>query len=139
MVQRKIDEEKKHGVGEGMVPRQFLDLGPSTAEVEDHVSNSSSDERTRSSTPHNNNGKSEIGREGSPDSESQGWGPNKLQKLNPTNAIEQSNAEATMRKARVSVRARSEAPMVSDCVLRSTSKFIKKETSYNFKVINLSK
>lgn len=129
----KSSEEKKHE----MVPRQFMDLGPS-AET-DEISNSSSEERTRSVTPQNhfeaastkNNGKLEmvphdqenssfrdgkrIGGDESPESESQGWNPNKVQKLNPASsankAIEQS-AEATMRKARVSVRARSEAPMV---------------------------
>lgn len=53
-----------------------------------------------------------IGREESPESETQGWGPNnKVQKLSSAKGIDQSN-EATMRKARVSVRARSEAPMV---------------------------
>lgn len=112
-----------------MVPRQFLEIGPSgTAEIDDRVSNSSSDERTRSNTPQNNhveggtrdhmrnnNGKNELVREESPDgSESQGWGPNKVQKLNPpSNVPDQPTAEATMRKARVSVRARSEASMVS--------------------------
>ncbi|XP_037493373.1 probable WRKY transcription factor 31 [Jatropha curcas] len=132
VVQGKPDE-KKHEV----VPRQFLDLGPS-AEA-DEISNSSSDERTRSSTPQTNidaasvrnNGKLEmgsydqenssfrdgkrIGREESPESESQGWNPNKLQKLNSSanKGIDQST-EATMRKARVSVRARSEAPMITD-------------------------
>lgn len=125
-------EEKNQGVGTGgMVPRQFLEIGPSgtTAEVDDQVSNSSSDERTRSNTPqveagtirdhtrNNNNGKN--GREDSPESESQGWGPNnKVQKLNNpsnsnnNNAMDQSTTDATMRKARVSVRARSEASMV---------------------------
>ncbi|KAL9320815.1 hypothetical protein ACSQ67_012654 [Phaseolus vulgaris] len=120
--------DKTYAVGGGKIPRQFLDIGPSgAAEVDDQVSDSSSDERTRSSTPQNNNnevgtrdgaknvnGKRELGREGSPDSESQGWGPNKLQKVSPSNAIDQSTTEATMRKARVSVRARSEAPMISD-------------------------
>lgn len=121
-------EEKKQGVGGGRVPRQFLEIGPSgtAAEVDDQVSNSSSDERTRSNTPQieaagttrdhivrNNNGKN--GREESSDSESQGWGSNKVQKiLNPSNPIDQSTTEATMRKARVSVRARSEASMISD-------------------------
>ena len=109
-----------------MAPRQFLDLVPAgTTEVDDQVSGSSSDERTRSGTPQNNNtgvgtrdyvrnnnGKNEMGREESPDSESQGWGPNKLQKPNPSNAMDQSTSETTMRKARVSVRARSAAPMV---------------------------
>ncbi|CAI8590631.1 unnamed protein product [Vicia faba] len=120
-------EEKIHGVDGGIVPRQFLEIGTNgTAEVDDRVSNSSSDERTRSNTPQNslieagardhirnNNGKN--GREDSPDSESQGWGPNKVQKiLNSSNVAEQSATEATMRKARVSVRARSEASMISD-------------------------
>nr|AFX83940.1 WRKY super family protein [Hevea brasiliensis] len=119
-------EEKKHEV----VPRQFLDLGPS-AET-DEMSHSSSDERTRSATPLANmetasvknsanqenssfrDGK-RIGREESPDSGSQGWNHSKVQKLNspPSKGIDQST-EATMRKARVSVRARSEAPMITD-------------------------
>lgn len=92
------DEEKNHG---GNVPRQFLDLGPSgTTEVDDQVSNSSSGERTRSSTPPNNKDKKET----DPDTE----------KLNSSNTTDPSTPEATMRKARVSVRARSEAPMISD-------------------------
>ncbi|KAK7264453.1 hypothetical protein RJT34_32062 [Clitoria ternatea] len=99
VVERKLAEERKHEVGVETVPKQFLDLGPS-------VSNSSSDERTRSSTPQNN----KKDKDKDPDSESQGWDSNKLQKLNPP----QSTPEATMRKARVSVRARSEAPMISD-------------------------
>ncbi|KAJ7967723.1 WRKY transcription factor [Quillaja saponaria] len=130
VVERKSnDQEKKHGVDHGAVlarARQFIDLGPSGAadQMELEVSNSSSDERTRSSTPHNNNtttevaasksnGKSETGREESPESETQGWVSSKAQKLNAQKAIDQST-EATMRKARVSVRARSEAPMISD-------------------------
>ncbi|KAK7359802.1 hypothetical protein VNO77_01767 [Canavalia gladiata] len=118
-------EEKSNGIGGGKVPRQFLDIGPSgTAEVDDQVSDSSSDERTRSSTPQNNNtevgtrnnnNKNELGREESPDSESQGWAPNKVQKLNhSSSSMDPSTTESTMRKARVSVRARSEAPMISD-------------------------
>nr|QWQ79529.1 WRKY transcription factor protein 11 [Zanthoxylum armatum] len=139
VVEGKAEDKKLDQV---MVPRQFIDLGP-TAET-DEVSNSSSGERTLSGTPSNNvevvaskeyiksnNGKNEmvsfdqaadqnsngkrIGREESPESETQGWGPNnKVQKLNSANkGIDQSN-EATMRKARVSVRARSEAPMITD-------------------------
>ncbi|KAK2644535.1 hypothetical protein Ddye_019730 [Dipteronia dyeriana] len=133
----KLSDDKKP---ELMVPRQFLDLGPSAvaAEIDHEVSNniSSSEERTQSGTPPNKNeivsldqenssfrdGK-RINREESPESETQGgnWGPNKAQKLNnstaaaaPTKSIDQSSAEATMRKARVSVRARSEAPMITD-------------------------
>ncbi|KAB5533748.1 hypothetical protein DKX38_016834 [Salix brachista] len=129
-VEGKSSEEKKHE--DVVVPRQFMDLGPS-AET-DELSNSSSDERTPSGTPQNhaedaspkNNAKlphdqekstfrdgKRIGREESPESESQIW---KAQKLDPSAgraAIEQST-DATMRKARVSVRARSEAPMITD-------------------------
>ncbi|XP_019431427.1 PREDICTED: WRKY transcription factor 42-like isoform X2 [Lupinus angustifolius] len=112
VVQGKAHEEKKHGV----------------VEVDDQVSNSYSDERTRCSTPQkdkieattrdyvrNANGKNELAREESPNSESQGWGlNNKVQKMSPPSVMDQSNTEATMRKARVSVRARSEAPMITD-------------------------
>lgn len=96
-----------------MVPRQFLEITNGTTEVEDQVSNSSSDERTRSNTPQMRNSNGKTGREDSPESETQGWGPNKSQKiLNSSNVADQANTEATMRKARVSVRARSEASMV---------------------------
>ncbi|XP_016197481.2 probable WRKY transcription factor 31 [Arachis ipaensis] len=113
--QEQVDDEVVEGkVVVGGEARQLLDVGN-----DNQASDSSSDERTRSSTPHaqvgirnNSNGKNE--REDSPDSQSQAWGPapNKLQKPNPT--MDQSSSEATMRKARVSVRARSEAPMISD-------------------------
>ncbi|XVF27919.1 hypothetical protein REPUB_Repub14bG0151000 [Reevesia pubescens] len=134
-IQEEKSEVKKH---ELIVPRQFMDLGPSGAAETDELSHhSSSEERTRSGSPPNNvevvskdyiKSKNEIvpfdqetssfrqdgkriGREESPESES--WGPNKVQKLNPAKPIDQST-EATMRKARVSVRARSEAPMITD-------------------------
>ncbi|KAL3627449.1 DNA binding domain [Castilleja foliolosa] len=103
----KIDEK-----GRVIVPRQFLELGP------DERSNSLSDERTISGSPSRHNVETlsrnkRIGRDESPESE--GWGPQKAAKLNsmPSKPVDQS-AEATMRKARVSVRARSEAPMISD-------------------------
>ncbi|KAB2597015.1 WRKY transcription factor 31 [Pyrus ussuriensis x Pyrus communis] len=122
-----------------LVPRQFLNLGPrATAETnDDQVSNCSSEARTRSASPPQNidevvkndqigpldppnsnnfrDGK-RVGGDESPESESQGWVPNKVPKLNNSAApkpIDQST-EATMRKARVSVRARSEAPMITD-------------------------
>lgn len=98
---------------ETIVPRQFIDLGPTRAvgEAED-VSNSSSEDRTRSggssAAERRSNGK-RLGREESPETES-----NKIQKVNSTTPTTfDQTAEATMRKARVSVRARSEAPMVS--------------------------
>ncbi|KAI3456480.1 hypothetical protein Pfo_013143 [Paulownia fortunei] len=114
IVDRK-SEEKKQEMGGPIVPRQFLDLGPGAAnQMADEQSNSSSEERTLSGSPQNNlelSRNKRIGREESPESE--GWAPKKSPKLNPTKPVDQS-ADATMRKARVSVRARSEAPMISD-------------------------
>ncbi|CAI9783929.1 unnamed protein product [Fraxinus pennsylvanica] len=100
---RKSLEEKQEN-GKATVPRQFLDLGPAS-EI-DEPTNSSSEERTTSGSHHK-----KIGRAESPESDS--WGPNKIPKLNPSKPVDQST-EATMKKARVSVRARSEAPMISD-------------------------
>ncbi|GFP90189.1 WRKY transcription factor 6 [Phtheirospermum japonicum] len=114
IVHRK-SEEKIEEKGRAMVPRQFLELGPN--QMGDERSNSLSEERTVSGSPRNNmetlSRNKRIGREESPESE--GWGPQKAAKLNniPPKSADQS-AEATMRKARVSVRARSEAPMISD-------------------------
>ncbi|KAL9236953.1 hypothetical protein vseg_011558 [Gypsophila vaccaria] len=120
-----------------MVPRQFLDLGPSgNNETDEPTSQTLSDEdRTtldRSiGSPQNtvkvasnkdvvlyDHGK-RVREDSQEDSENnQGWVPNKIPKLNNVprvnSPVEQATAEATMRKARVSVRARSEAPMISD-------------------------
>ncbi|KAL6329924.1 hypothetical protein AAG906_039839 [Vitis piasezkii] len=124
-------DQKHSGNNNGgvVVPRQFIDLGlAAKAEVEE-PSLSSSEGRSgdRSGSPINNgevgskelelrkNEKKEyssgIGREESPDQGSQ-WGANKVPRLNPSKNVDQT--EATMRKARVSVRARSEAPMITD-------------------------
>ncbi|KAL1537305.1 DNA binding domain [Salvia divinorum] len=100
---RKCEDERKDNGGGA---RQFLELVP-------EQSNSVSEERTVSGSPQNNldaTRSKRTGREESPESES--WAPGS-KRLNPTNANQQS-IEATMRKARVSVRARSEAPMISD-------------------------
>ncbi|KAG2688358.1 hypothetical protein I3843_09G093500 [Carya illinoinensis] len=120
-------EETKQDVGGVVVPRQFMDLGPGAIAEITEVSQSSSEDRTISGSPRNiNTGKSEIvsfdkdqdgkkvGREESPESDTQGWVPNKVPKLNASKAIDHQSTEATMRKARVSVRARSEAPMITD-------------------------
>ncbi|GFY91728.1 WRKY DNA-binding protein 31 [Actinidia rufa] len=122
-------EDKKQESVLPLVPRQFMELGPSaTMETGDQPSQSSSEERTHSGLIHANkndivalnqekegnyrDGKA-IGREESPESE--GWGPNKVPKLSASKSGIDQAAEATMRKARVSVRARSEAPMVQRC------------------------
>ncbi|XP_047313306.1 probable WRKY transcription factor 31 [Impatiens glandulifera] len=122
--EKELEEKKKQS---SMVPRQFMDMGPSsiTGQDQDHhhepsTNISSSEERTLSgSTPPNRADQLVMTkrngiRDESPESE--GWsGPNKLPKLNSSGikAIDQAT-EATMRKARVSVRARSEATMISD-------------------------
>ncbi|GMI91457.1 hypothetical protein like AT1G62300 [Hibiscus trionum] len=130
-IQEVKSEAKKDEV---IVPRQYLGLLPysGTTEADHETLHPSSEERTRSGSPPNNveaasknyiKGKNEISeinpdgkridREESPESDGCGPTPNKVQKLNPEKLIEQST-DATMRKARVSVRARSEAPMISD-------------------------
>lgn len=95
------------------VPRQFMDLGPSS-----HSHDSSSEEKTLSGSTLNavelsknvdRDGKTNVGREDTPDSNV--WSSNKVPKLAVAENAEQIN-DATMRKVRVSVRARSEAPMV---------------------------
>ncbi|XP_049384524.1 probable WRKY transcription factor 31 isoform X2 [Solanum stenotomum] len=121
VVGAKTDEEKKKENNGTIVPRQFMELGPSGSKVdpmdEPSHSHSSSEERTLSGSPRNNmelvSRDKAINREESPESES--WAPNKAPKLmnSSSKPVEQST-EATMRKARVSVRARSEAPMISD-------------------------
>nr|QRX38910.1 transcription factor WRKY13 [Lilium regale] len=139
-----VGEEKKHenGSSGSMVPRQFMDLGPAaTADTE--PSHSSSGSGNRSTSPPNaaeavsrdyrlQNTTSgshkelvpfDTGRLGGPEGREyaravspEGWIPNKSPKLAPApvkSSAEQVQ-EATMRKARVSVRARSEAPMITD-------------------------
>lgn len=101
-------DQKSNSVdGKVMGPRQFMDLGlaataaASTAQT-DETSSEEGRRGARSRSPVN----CDDGREESPDNGSD-QGPNKDPKL-----IDSAAAEATMRKARVSVRARSEAPMV---------------------------
>ncbi|CAN6445552.1 unnamed protein product [Victoria cruziana] len=132
-IQEQRGEEDKIGVkladsgGRSITPRQFLDPGPgSGAQDTEDTLQSSSEERSheQSASPINMEAVSkelvsvhspDHLREESPDRASQGWMSNKSPKLNQTqnSSIEQA-AEATMRKARVSVRARSEAPMITD-------------------------
>ncbi|KAF8414121.1 hypothetical protein HHK36_002120 [Tetracentron sinense] len=108
-------EEKKGDVGEGLiVPRQFMDLGLAATAEMDEPSQSSSEGRTRDGSGSPRNIDKRIGREESPEQGLQGWVPNKVPKLNPSSESVDQSTEATMRKARVSVRARSEAPMITD-------------------------
>ncbi|XWS30961.1 hypothetical protein CRYUN_Cryun23aG0036100 [Craigia yunnanensis] len=130
MVEENLEQKKPNG---GLiVPRQFMDLGLAAAAAvdTDEPSLSSSEGRShdRSGSPNNNTevaskefglrkrGNSEegrrTGREDSPDQASQGWGANKVPRFNSSKNVDQT--EATIRKARVSVRARSEEPMITD-------------------------
>lgn len=127
---QKVVEKKGREDQNNVVPRQFMDLAPTgtgtvtgTTELMEELSHShsSSGERTISGSLNNNNmelqkNKGIMGREDSPESE--GWNPNKVSKLNNSNSnskvVIDNSADATMRKARVSVRARSEAPMITD-------------------------
>ncbi|KAG9132056.1 hypothetical protein Leryth_026986 [Lithospermum erythrorhizon] len=114
-----IDRKMKNQEDRGdIVPRQFMDLGRSS---EDLTTNSTSEERTLSIGGDNATKMVMGGREESPESES--WAPNKIPRFHNNNSPSSnkgipdhqvSSTEATMRKARVSVRARSEAPMISD-------------------------
>ncbi|KAI3711143.1 hypothetical protein L2E82_41015 [Cichorium intybus] len=99
------------------VPRQFMELGPSTHEL--IFRDSSSEEKTLSGSALNTIEMSKNvdrdgnthGREVTPDSDV--WTPNKAPKLTVPKEVDQTN-DPTMRKVRVSVRARSEAPMITD-------------------------
>ncbi|KAL4555542.1 hypothetical protein LXL04_038164 [Taraxacum kok-saghyz] len=120
------DHKTSNEGGEVMiVPRPFMDLGlaaPTAVETEE-ISQSSSDghdEHSRSPTLHTNSTNIDH-REESPEQGSQAirTGSNKVPRLsssknnNSSTNIDQAT-EATIRKARVSVRARSEAPMIAD-------------------------
>ncbi|KAH6775954.1 hypothetical protein C2S52_013515 [Perilla frutescens var. hirtella] len=93
IIERKAEEKKE--------ARQFLELSPN--QMNDEQSVSSSDERSSRNK--------RVNRDENHESE-----PYKAPKLSPppSNPPVDQPAEATMRKARVSVRARSEAPMISD-------------------------
>ncbi|WOL02242.1 putative WRKY transcription factor 31 [Canna indica] len=108
-------EEVKYGDnGRALVPRQFMELGRPAEE--DAPSNSSTASRERSSSPPENGelaSTMSYRLQKNEDNQKQEWNPNKSLKLTPATAGDQPQ-EATMRKARVSVRARSEAPMITD-------------------------
>uniref|UniRef100_A0A804J5Z1 WRKY domain-containing protein n=1 Tax=Musa acuminata subsp. malaccensis TaxID=214687 RepID=A0A804J5Z1_MUSAM len=100
-------EAKSSNKHEGIVvPRQFMDLGPGGDIDEPSHSSTASRDRSLSLRSHT----AKYTRE---DSSDNGWSPDKASKLTASKATEQAQ-DATMRKARVSVRARSEAPMITD-------------------------
>ncbi|MBA0606683.1 hypothetical protein Godav_019115 [Gossypium davidsonii] len=121
-------EEKTHG--EGMAARQFMDLVQTETKAEnDELSESSSEDRCQelSGSPGNTivesmerrqkNNTSRNQREDTPEGlpHPAGWLSNKGPKFNTSKDNEQAQQTMAMiRKARVSVRARSEASMISD-------------------------
>ncbi|XP_061356500.1 probable WRKY transcription factor 31 [Gastrolobium bilobum] len=136
----KLKEKKQVERGGVLVPRQFMDLGLTTNADTDEPS-SSSLERTQdqSGSPGNNievaskelgtskNGKNvsdeglvydqdkkefDMGIERDDSLSGQAFAADKVPRFSPPKNVDQ--AEATMRKARVSVRVRSEAPMITD-------------------------
>nr|GLL23014.1 probable WRKY transcription factor 31 [Ipomoea trifida] len=107
--------------GGQMLPRQFMDLGlaagggggPTEADEASLSSSEGRSGREGSQSPTNN--LDEASRADSPEKGS-GWRSNKVARsghASKSGNIDQAT-EATMRKARVSVRARSEAPMITD-------------------------
>lgn len=103
-------EAKSEVQGGAVVPRQFLDLGRPVADVPEEPSNSSTEEASPSRT---------VSKEIAPFDHDKG---NRVDSPDPSSAQPDSGPaksgeqtqDATMRKARVSVRARSEAPIVRD-------------------------
>lgn len=111
-----MDVKKAENGSSAMVPRQFMDLGPVSMieEAQDEPSGSTADAGSpeRSSSPMNK----EIVPFDQVRSNANG-GFARVESPEQTKLVNSKGAEhaqeATMRKARVSVRARSEAPMVS--------------------------
>ncbi|CAL9094134.1 unnamed protein product [Musa textilis] len=124
-------EAKSSNKHEGIVvPRQFMDLGPGGDIDEPSHSSTASRDRSLSLRSHTAVGSADYSAQKSriddkeivpldhekytrEDSSDNGWNPDKASKLTASKTTEQAQ-DATMRKARVSVRARSEAPMITD-------------------------
>lgn len=108
-------ETIRHGGGNNgnnLVPRQFMDLGLATNVDIDEPSMSSSEGRSDRSP--GTTGEVASSKRHSPDQGSN-LGSNKASKFSSSSSSKDvDQTEATMRKARVSVRARSEAPMITD-------------------------
>ncbi|KAL1818083.1 hypothetical protein ACET3Z_020657 [Daucus carota] len=97
-------------------PEEFINLGlggqrSAEADAEPSLSLPEGGEHIRS--PANNMDHSSKEDDVDPGSQNAWMGSHKVSRLNPSNSVDQAT-EATIRKARVSVRARSEAPMITD-------------------------
>ncbi|KAF0920830.1 hypothetical protein E2562_037298 [Oryza meyeriana var. granulata] len=103
-----------------VVPRQFLDLGPSGAggEAGEEPSNSSTEVGSPRRSSSTANKDQERGDSPDAPSTAAGWLPGRTMAPQLGDAAgkghDQQAQEANMRKARVSVRARSEAPIIAD-------------------------
>ncbi|XP_022952535.1 probable WRKY transcription factor 31 [Cucurbita moschata] len=116
-------EKVRHGGGcntNKLVPRQFMDLGLATNADTDDLSMSSDGRSGELSRSPVTTGEVASSKRHSPDQASN-WSSNnnnKVPKLgsssSSSSAKDADQTESTMRKARVSVRARSEAPMITD-------------------------
>ncbi|XP_042456248.1 probable WRKY transcription factor 31 [Zingiber officinale] len=96
-------DDKSVDESRAIVPiRQFMDLGPATSDNEPSNSSTSSPDQSLTLSPP------------PPPSETSEVNLSKAPKLTPATAAQEQAQEASMRKTRVSVRARSEAPMISD-------------------------
>ncbi|KAM0842026.1 hypothetical protein ACQ4PT_058622 [Festuca glaucescens] len=97
-----------------MVPRQFLGLGPSGAgaDVAEEPSNSSTEVGSPRRSSSNGNDGPERSENPADGPSTAGWLPGRLGAA--AKGHDQQAQDATMRKARVSVRARSEAPIIAD-------------------------
>ncbi|XP_071726048.1 WRKY transcription factor 6-like [Rutidosis leptorrhynchoides] len=134
IMQQKQKEEDRKTVNDGggglaIVPRPFMDLvlssdQPNTVENDENSNSQSSEGRSnneRNSNSNNNNNTIDQRDESNEQVMTRSGGSNKIPRLNSlkddnngtSTSIDQAT-EATIRKARVSVRARSEAPMIAD-------------------------
>ncbi|XP_076959402.1 WRKY transcription factor 6-like [Bidens hawaiensis] len=121
MQQQEHTLRNDHHLSQPQPARQFMELAPQDQLPSHHDHSSSPEEKTISASALNtvdlsknvdNNNNTNNVREDTPDSDV--WNmSNKVPKLAIPENTEQTN-EATMRKVRVSVRARSEASMISD-------------------------
>lgn len=119
--------------------KQFMDPGPSGGAYE---TSQSHDETQELSTSLNNNNSVGVGQEESAhtmasiarkrpsfagdesDQSPHSWGANKSPKLAQPRTTDEATTEYPCRKARVSVRARSDAPMVSHWIIRNADRSV---------------
>ncbi|KAL5981701.1 hypothetical protein ACLOJK_015764 [Asimina triloba] len=123
MHQEQQKEEKNNVAGPPRLALQFMDPGPSGTLDGDETTHSDDGTAERSTSLANNNCATSEDRDHdvnsmaskrqAADDGQDGWGANKSPKLAQSKAAEQA-PEFPCRKARVSVRARSEAPLISD-------------------------